>query len=304
MNRIASLILLLVSTFTWAQETKVHTCYFDNDIATLNEPEKASFIAWFQTLPPNASFILEGHTDEVGSQAYNKVLSQKRSITVKGLLLELGVAQDSVVPQFFGELKPTKTNETEEGKQLNRRVKITAQFISDTSTIWQLFRLLDNGYQTFEINPAKDTLLKGKQGTFLKIPANAFSLPPNCNAQKITIRLKEAYKTSDMLMQNLSTTSNGEILETRGMTYLDAQCGNTTLGLAPNMKITHIMPIKSPVSDMKFFSGEFPNSDSTINWVEEKEANLGVLPADLMAECPLNGGSAPCKFFFCKIRKH
>ncbi len=302
MTRLLTLLSFLVSTIALSQEKSTYQCHFETGHSTLSKTETDSLHAWFKTIPPNAVITVEGHTDKIGSDEANELLSKNRAEQVKSLLKAFGANSDSIEVKAFGESKPLVTN-ISHGDYHNRRVTITATYPADTSTIWQLFQLLDEGYQTFEINPAKDTLIKGEQGTFIKIPANAFRLPSGCRSSNVTLRLKEVYKTSDMLMANLSTTSNGEILETRGMTYLDALCGTTPLKLAPKKKITHVMPIEDPVADMKFFKGIFPDSNSTINWIEEKKADFGSLPSDLMIQCLINNSSAPCRFFFCKIKR-
>jgi OOP family OmpA-OmpF porin len=66
----------------------------------------------------------EGHTDALGSKWYNIKLSQKRAVTVKNKLVEYGIDADRVETKAFGEDKPLKTNNTEEGRAANRRVDI------------------------------------------------------------------------------------------------------------------------------------------------------------------------------------
>ena len=68
---------------------------------------------------------IEGHTDAIGSQDYNQKLSEDRAQTVNEYLLRAGVRPDRIVAvRGFGKLKPVTTNETPEGRQMNRRVEI------------------------------------------------------------------------------------------------------------------------------------------------------------------------------------
>ena len=68
---------------------------------------------------------LAGHTDNVGSPEANKTLSQARAQAVRNQLIAYGVAPEAVKAYGYGDLKPVAPNDTEEGRQLNRRVEIT-----------------------------------------------------------------------------------------------------------------------------------------------------------------------------------
>ena len=68
---------------------------------------------------------VEGHTDAVGSQDYNQKLSEDRAQSVSSYLLKAGIASDRILAvRGFGKLRPVTTNDTPEGRQMNRRVEI------------------------------------------------------------------------------------------------------------------------------------------------------------------------------------
>ena len=67
---------------------------------------------------------LRGHTDSIGSDAYNQSLSEGRSLSVKNYLANLGVDPGRMTPLGFGESQPIADNSTEEGRALNRRVEL------------------------------------------------------------------------------------------------------------------------------------------------------------------------------------
>lgn len=66
---------------------------------------------------------LAGHTDSVGGADYNQKLSQKRAESVRNYLVDLGVASDRLEANGYGESKPVRSNDTEEGRERNRRVE-------------------------------------------------------------------------------------------------------------------------------------------------------------------------------------
>lgn len=71
---------------------------------------------------------ISGHTDNVGKQEENLVLSKERAEAVKDYLVKKGIASERIETQYFGSSKPIATNETEEGRQKNRRVEMKITF--------------------------------------------------------------------------------------------------------------------------------------------------------------------------------
>ena len=67
---------------------------------------------------------LSGHTDNVGTDAYNQALSERRVASVKDYVVGKGVDGGRVSGQGFGESKPIADNKTAEGRSKNRRVEI------------------------------------------------------------------------------------------------------------------------------------------------------------------------------------
>ncbi len=76
---------------------------------------------------PNVSVRVEGHTDSIGSDAYNQGLSERRAEGVQGHLIGRGVSASRLTAVGFGESQPIASNETDEGRALNRRVELKSQ---------------------------------------------------------------------------------------------------------------------------------------------------------------------------------
>ena len=72
---------------------------------------------------PNIKVDVEGHTDNIGTDAYNLGLSERRSITVQKFLESNGVVAKRLRPVGYGESVPIDTNDTEAGRENNRRVE-------------------------------------------------------------------------------------------------------------------------------------------------------------------------------------
>lgn len=70
------------------------------------------------------SIVLEGHTDNVGSDAFNKDLSKRRAASVQAYLVSKGISAARLSSQGFGFDRPVASNDTQGGRALNRRVEI------------------------------------------------------------------------------------------------------------------------------------------------------------------------------------
>lgn len=74
---------------------------------------------------PQTNILIAGHTDATGSDAYNQQLSQRRAEAVKAALVGQGVSPMRMNTVGYGEGRPLADNNSEAGRQMNRRVEIT-----------------------------------------------------------------------------------------------------------------------------------------------------------------------------------
>lgn len=73
---------------------------------------------------PELKIKIEGHTDNVGGQAANLVLSQQRAAAVKAWLVRNGVADNRLTSEGLGDSRPVAPNDTDDGRRKNRRVEL------------------------------------------------------------------------------------------------------------------------------------------------------------------------------------
>ena len=97
---------------------------FDTGAATLlaSSQEQLSNIAAILKAFPNVEIKLGGYTDNVGDKTMNKKLSGDRANTVMAELVKLGVAAKRLGAEGYGDEHPVGSNDTEEGRQQNRRI--------------------------------------------------------------------------------------------------------------------------------------------------------------------------------------
>lgn len=99
--------------------------FFDFDKSTLrpesvNELER---LIKFLTDEPTVKIEIGGHTDSRGSDEYNIRLSQSRCESVVRYLIDHGIAKERLTAHGYGEKVPIDTNETDDGRQMNRRTE-------------------------------------------------------------------------------------------------------------------------------------------------------------------------------------
>jgi outer membrane protein OmpA-like peptidoglycan-associated protein len=99
---------------------------FDHDSAMVRPglyPE-VDRIANVMVQYPDTFIRVEGHTDSTGTEQYNLDLAARRADAVRDLIAQKGVSSSRLETVTFGETRPIATNETESGRQMNRRVEI------------------------------------------------------------------------------------------------------------------------------------------------------------------------------------
>lgn len=102
---------------------------FDSAKLTATDKERLNTIASrLKQEAPSARLSVTGHTDSVGSDAYNQKLSERRAHSVTDYLVESGVPRSSFISvEGVGEARPVADNRTADGRAQNRRTEIRIQ---------------------------------------------------------------------------------------------------------------------------------------------------------------------------------
>jgi outer membrane protein OmpA-like peptidoglycan-associated protein len=111
---------------------------FDTASATLKPGarEKLARVAGILASHPDLHIEIEGHTDSVGGDDYNRRLSERRAESVRAYLVQQRIPSASVDTEGFGESRPVASNATTAGRQQNRRVElvVTGESIGRTAS--------------------------------------------------------------------------------------------------------------------------------------------------------------------------
>lgn len=108
---------------------------FDTGMATLKPGAYTTLdrLATVLKEAPDRKVMIEGHTDSVGSDEYNRQLSERRAAAVQTALLERGVTSNQITAMGKGETFPVASNDNAAGRQQNRRVEMV--FTDDRSQV-------------------------------------------------------------------------------------------------------------------------------------------------------------------------
>jgi hypothetical protein len=106
---------------------RLNNIFFDIGKATLRSESYPELDRLIGIMTENSKMVIElsGHTDNVGSSDANLKLSNDRAQSVVDYVVSKGIEVGRLTAKGYGETKPLTANDTEEGKQLNRRVEFT-----------------------------------------------------------------------------------------------------------------------------------------------------------------------------------
>jgi OOP family OmpA-OmpF porin len=114
-----------------AKGTKIATiggAQFDYDRSDIKPAGREVLATAVKVLRDNRTLhvVIEGHTDSVGSDAYNQKLSERRANSVRDYLVRQGIDSSRITTRGYGESRPIASNATPEGRAQNRRADIIA----------------------------------------------------------------------------------------------------------------------------------------------------------------------------------
>lgn len=97
---------------------------YDSDVLRTDAKKNLASLAASLDKYPDTNILVVGHTDSVGTDAYNMSLSERRAASAVNYLVSQGVDRARIQPAGRGESEPIASNATSEGRQQNRRVEV------------------------------------------------------------------------------------------------------------------------------------------------------------------------------------
>jgi OmpA-OmpF porin, OOP family len=97
---------------------------FDSDALGEGAPAELDRVVEAIRAQPGARVTVEGHTDDVGADEYNRSLSERRAQAVAAYLAQQGIGKERIAARGYGKSRPVTANDGDEGRRRNRRVEI------------------------------------------------------------------------------------------------------------------------------------------------------------------------------------
>jgi outer membrane protein OmpA-like peptidoglycan-associated protein len=118
---------LVLAPLLLGSSIRLNNIFFDFDMDVLRPESHRELDRLANLLKKHPSMIIqiEGHTDDYGNDEYNLKLSERRVAAVISYLVSQGIDPIRLVARGYGKTRPVATNDTDEGRQLNRRVEYT-----------------------------------------------------------------------------------------------------------------------------------------------------------------------------------
>jgi outer membrane protein OmpA-like peptidoglycan-associated protein len=107
------------------QSVRLNNIFFEYDKSEILGGSVYELDRLVKIMKENPGIVIQirGHTDNLGTEAYNQKLSEDRARAVYTYILSKNIGNDRVSSVGFGESRPLASNDTEEGRALNRRVE-------------------------------------------------------------------------------------------------------------------------------------------------------------------------------------
>jgi hypothetical protein len=119
--------------------------------------------------------------------------------------------------------------------------------------------------QPFTVDNSRDTIITCDHGTLVYLPANTFAT----EGEQVQVNVQEFYETTEFISRDLSTTSDGQLLESAGTVKVTAIGEEGWLEVKEGESYTVLFP-KTPAADMELFYGE-RGEDGIMDWTPAAE---------------------------------
>lgn len=262
-------VLLLLLTALAASAQQQFTVYFDHGKHVPTVPSNTALQQFLQSIAVRSVDIVtvRGYADKTGEDNYNRSLSEKRAMQV-AVIIQQYWPDARIQASAFGSLFPVSDKDDE--LHLNRRVEITVALFDKDTIDLEPFRE-DVETQTFSIDLDDTVIIKGKEGTVIKIPPGSIQSRDSVVMRGAAVaRLKEYYKHADMLLAGVHTASTEGLLQTGGMFSLIIIQDNDTASTNTRKQLEIRMPMNNPgLTNMNVY--EQPHNDGdTMLWINTR----------------------------------
>jgi hypothetical protein len=148
--------------------------------------------------------------------------------------------------------------------------------------------------QSFTIDNSKPSTVSADKGTEIRIPENCFTDKDGKPVTgEVQLEIVEAFSMTDIISSGLTTLSDGELIQSNGMLFIDAKSNGQSLNLAENMELDVNMPTMGNAEGFQMFTGDGKNW--TVDSTMIGEDYLIPLPLELLYP---KGNATPNEWWF------
>ncbi|AXQ27579.1 hypothetical protein D0B54_02310 [Solimonas sp. K1W22B-7] len=217
---------------------------FDKSKLTVNAKTLLDMVADALLRRTDIKVEIDGHTDAKGSDAYNQKLSERRAASVKDYLAGRGVDPVRMGTVGFGESKPMTTNETDEGREINRRVELKVVEIGGAAVV--TYAPTPEGGTAVEITepapaaapvaaPVTETLVEPEPEASPPLPAPAAAAGGN---SQVTIGMMVFEPATITVPAGATVTWTNEDGSNHNVSFSDQQSGRMKKGASWSRSFT------------------------------------------------------------------
>lgn len=255
------ILLFLIPIISFGQLEYKKTIYFANNSSTLDQKSLKSIDSLVSICSNQTDFsiALFGHTDDIGSNEYNKGLSERRVSAVMDYLLIKNLPANKVKNESFGETKPFTSNDSENNRAKNRRVeiKLNIRKVEDTVVIPE------------NKKEDKDTIAwPGENRIILRPGTRDYKVPGTLEGR---VKISVINTTMGMEAENFTTVTTDGTALTSNVIFCVRGAIDVNCKLPQPIKI--YIPVNSKssckVPDVKFYDAEKDSiGNRSIKWRE------------------------------------
>lgn len=317
------LVLLLLGFYLngYSQQDFQTTIYYKTGESNLSSNDKKEIDGLLQNVPAKQEYYLmiKAYTDSVGSFQNNLNLSEARGKEIVSYLRTNNIPLENIQMQFYGEKRKLRSSSLiipKMDRMASLELMIPEKVMEKAQVIWSSYEgpRISNFYKKskidgdeFLINTDADTLIRCSGGTVIQISKNTFEQNgKSLRNQTVIINVREVFKKSEMILENLTTQSGGRLLETGGMLHITASLNGKEVKIQLDKPITIFMPSKKNPKEFQLFDGHRNPKDSSMDW-RLTDSNLRSQRMLNLYNCwsEISWEERPgnCPFFFCKVQK-
>jgi hypothetical protein len=271
MKALIFLFMTAFISFGFKNPSPLHNVFFPNESSKLSEVNAQLVKDVYAKLPFGKTVrfgVMGGFASNRSIEERNQ-LSLNRANSIVELLINQGADVTQVIVSDRYEKYGWASQDSMTSHEMALQVELTKGSGWIAPEVTSISDYLPLPIQKFEIDPRKDQIIKGKQGTEISIAANTLRCMDGTIPASMSMELTEVYGQNQLVNADLHTASNGRMLESGGTILLEGSCGIKPAVITKGKSIDIKFPTHGEAKDgMETFIGS-RDRNGNFNWNQE-----------------------------------